>query len=341
MWPLPSKPTRPALLSEYPLSQCVFTSNAELFGRLHQSEEFSDCKVICGPYHFKLHKVILASHSDYFKTAFKTGTFKASPSYLAAGESATDSRQEGSSGTIELKAIQKDAEYSSEAEDVCDDPEIVKLMVEYFYHYDYLRNPDPVPVQDDVQPAIPSVPTFQSAQSNAYAVLTAFSSGQYGNANPVAPVSSPRRSQVYIIEHAKVFAMAIKYQVEGLQDLAAAKFKQSAEMDWDHEDFAEAISIVHDSTPESVSQLRDIVADAIHEHFDALQNKRVQTVICNIPRLAYDLLKRKCEKPSRLVENGLTGYCPKCSQPLTCYYQAPGAILSSSGVCYSCGFTGT
>ena len=51
--------------------------------RLHQSEEFSDCKLICGPYNFNLHKVILASQSD-----------------------------------------------STEGDDVCDEPEIVKLMVE-------------------------------------------------------------------------------------------------------------------------------------------------------------------------------------------------------------------
>lgn len=44
--------------------------------RLHQSEEFSDCKLICGPYNFNLHKVILASQSDYFRTAFKQGTFE-------------------------------------------------------------------------------------------------------------------------------------------------------------------------------------------------------------------------------------------------------------------------
>ena len=44
--------------------------------RLRDSEELSDCTLICGPYHFNLHKFALASQSDYFKTAFKKGTFK-------------------------------------------------------------------------------------------------------------------------------------------------------------------------------------------------------------------------------------------------------------------------
>lgn len=43
--------------------------------------------------------------------------------------------QEGKTGTIELKSTAD----SDDDEAVCDDPEIVKLMVGYFYHLDYLH----------------------------------------------------------------------------------------------------------------------------------------------------------------------------------------------------------
>ena len=55
------------------LARCIADGSSY---RLHESEEFSDCKLICGPYHFNLHRVILASQSDYFRAAFKQGTFK-------------------------------------------------------------------------------------------------------------------------------------------------------------------------------------------------------------------------------------------------------------------------
>ena len=42
----------------------------------------------------------------------------------------TDSRQEGDTGIIKLKATTSDDETSTEGDDVCDEPEIVKLMVE-------------------------------------------------------------------------------------------------------------------------------------------------------------------------------------------------------------------
>lgn len=49
---------------------------ADIDTSLRESEELSNCKSMCGPYHFNLHEAVLASHSDYFRTAFKTGTFK-------------------------------------------------------------------------------------------------------------------------------------------------------------------------------------------------------------------------------------------------------------------------
>lgn len=84
----------------------------------------------------------------------------------------------------------------------------------------------------------------------------------------------------------------------GLRDLAASKFKDSAEANWSHPDFAQTISIVYNSTPEDVTQLRNVVANILSGHFEALKNKaEIETVICDIPRLAYALLKRSRESP--------------------------------------------
>ena len=39
-------------------------------------------------------------------------------------------------------AIQSDSGASDDSNDIYDDPEIVKLMVNYFYHFDYLPDAD-------------------------------------------------------------------------------------------------------------------------------------------------------------------------------------------------------
>lgn len=126
----------------------------------------------------------------------------------------TDKSQEGETGVIELKATTHDAEH---ADISCDDPEIVKLMIEYFYHFDYLRD--------------------------------------------LAAPSTSATPDPFLIEHAKVFAMAVKHQADGLGQLAARKFEKAASIYWDHKDFAQAAHVVYTSTPDDVQDLRRAVAN--------------------------------------------------------------------------------
>ena len=195
----------------------------------------------------------------------------------------------------------------ADSSDVCDDPEIVRLMIEYFYLFDY--------------------GTQLSDGTSASAVA-----------------SPPLNVKSYIIEHAKVFAMAVKYQADGLRELAAAKFKTNVTAGgyWAHEDFLSAISIVYASTPEDVLDLRQVVEDVLHKHFDTLKvNEDMVAIVRGIEGLTYSLLDRRsmtacsqeqciytivrscarCRKKSR--------YCISCSE-------AHGASR-----CSACGWVST
>lgn len=197
---------------------------------LHDSEQFSDCTIVCGPCQFKAHKFLLSTHSEYFSKAFQIDTFK-----------------EGESGQLELKATQPDSEDSVDA---CDDPEIVKWMIHYFYHLDYLNSQS----QED-------------------------------------PTRAPE-TEVHLVEHAKVFAMTIKYQVQGLRNLAASKFEASVAKHWKHDDFSHATYIVYTSTPDDITALRKIVATPIHDNIRLFRKKEeIQSLLRSIPGLAYDLLE--------------------------------------------------
>jgi hypothetical protein len=150
-------------------------------------------------------------------------------------------------------------------------------MVYFFYHFDYLPDAEPPsPTVEDTATASDDEPI--TTQGSASATVQ-------------ASVASPPR--VHIIEHARVFAMAVKYQVDGLRALAAAKFKQSVKAHYTHDDFIHAISVVHTSTAEDVKELRNIVGDTIHDHYDTLDlDPEFGDVVCGIPRLAYGLLSR-------------------------------------------------
>ena len=163
-------------------------------------------------------------------------------------------------------------------------------MFHYFYHLDYLPDAElPQPTMEAAATATDQkTEDLVSDKESMPASLTT-------EAPTPTTVSSSVTSQprVYIIEHTKVFAIAVKYQVEGLRNLAIAKFKQSAKTHWDHEDFVHAIAIVHDPKLDDVPQLRVIVADILYEHFGAMKHRaEIETLICKTPSLSYAMFKR-------------------------------------------------
>lgn len=197
-------------------------------------------------------------------------------------------------------------------------------MVEYFYHFDYLRNLSGVQSKEAEGPTPSKKPKIAPKNTRAQAASPA----------PVAPSSSgsqPRAERIFMIEHAKVFAMAIKYQVDGLQSLALARFISSVTTHWNHEDFAHTIFVAFNSTPENITQLRDVVTDALHEHFEELQNKaEIETVVCGLPCLTYALLKR-----SRIPKASL--HCEQRMHPAQSLYNINcKACNFTSKACYGC-----
>jgi hypothetical protein len=187
--------------------------------------------------------------------------------------------------------LPSDENDQNDAVEECDNPEIIKLMISSFYHLEY------------------SCDTFLPIEQNAKL---------HASSVQASPGSVPS-----VLTHAKVFAAAVKYQADGLRDLAAEKFENTIRFFWDDEVFAEVVSVVFHSTPEDVSTLRNIVIETLYSHLDVLKDKKdIQAVLCEIPRLAYVLLKRKCDKrspkPTRhsysAYDDGETRLCLVCDQ---------------------------
>ena len=171
------------------------------------------------------------------------------------------------------------------------------MMIEYFYHFDYLRDVGLTPTakpkvskdpkaEVDVNDWLSSLPKKTKSKKSSLANDT------------VSLFGSPTESRVYIIEHAKVFAMAIKYQIDG-------------------------------TTADDVHQLRQIVSDTLHEHLDDLKDKKeIEVVVRGIPGLAYDLMKRSREPVSQTVScvqgHGVKDAVTKCHQCREVYFPCSG-----------------
>jgi hypothetical protein len=81
--------------------------------------------------------------------------------------------------------------------------------------------------------------------------------------------------------------------VAALRRLAVTKFKHSVDPHWDHEDLSHAIHVVYHSTPDDVTDLRDIIAETVYSHFEELDTEDAfKAVVSSTASLAYGLLER-------------------------------------------------
>jgi hypothetical protein len=203
-------------------------------------------------------------------------------------------------------------------------------MVEYFYHLDYFQDVDEVPdVATPEEPA--AAPTRKKTRTSAAS----------SRAKKVAPPqsSSPPTPKVHLIEHAKLFAMAVKYHVDALRDLAAQKFRDEVAQHWNHEDLAHAVHLIYTTTADEVTQLREDAAEALYNHSDELLGKaEITTLLRSINGLACDLYMRDRGR-ERVFCNNVDAHCGKYWE-LTCEKCGFSAkycgICTGRGVCFNC-----
>ncbi|GAB1741708.1 hypothetical protein NU219Hw_g7121t1 [Hortaea werneckii] len=233
---------------------------------LLKNGSLTDLTLVCGSYRHKVHKAILCAHSDYF----------AAPSNFA----------EGVTNTLHLQGIG-----DGENDEACDDPEAVKLMISYFYDFDYSA---PV-IVDTSQPKAKGFGSVivDTSQPKAKGFGSWFGRETPANRSCPPPTNGNRSAAPdgNMVMHARVFAAAVKYRVASLANLAADKFTAAVDMNWRHDSFAETVHIVYSTTPEDVRALRDVIMMTLHRQGDVLfKVDAVRQVVKKNKDLMFDLL---------------------------------------------------
>lgn len=116
-----------------------------------------------------------------------------------------------------------------------------------------------------------------------------------------------QRKHSNVVMHAKIFAVAVKYQVPALRKMSASRFAEDAEISWDHSHFAEVGHVVYTATPEDVRELRDIVLATINDHPDLLDKASVEEVMKDVGALSFKLLRVARGMPFSVKENEVEG----------------------------------
>lgn len=103
----------------------------------------------------------------------------------------------------------------------------------------------------------------------------------------------------HLVQHTRVYALAEKYDVPSLKQLAKSKFEMAMACWYDSPEFAHAIEEVYCSTVDSDRGLRDVVLETFRCHPQLASTQDVYEVIKDTPTLARELFK---------VERGIPVY---------------------------------
>ena len=171
-----------------------------------------------------------------------------------------------------------------------DDPQAVKCLLLYLYTFDYPEEDDcdvPVTMYRSYTPPVPSAAT--EAESIFGTV-----SGWYDGFTP----HDPR-----MMNNVLVYAIAEKYDIPELKDLAKHKFHTLASSKWPHDDFHAVTEAVFSTTPETDMGLRQIVMDICGEHSeDILRDKESRAMFFEEKAIAAVILDAAVRKTDQLVK---------------------------------------
>ncbi|KAL2349830.1 hypothetical protein BJ546DRAFT_604519 [Cryomyces antarcticus] len=195
------------------------------------STQYSDLKIRCSDgREIKAHRVVLSSQSPVFAAACR-GPFR-----------------EASSGVIDLD------------DDV---PYAVHAMLHWFYHFDYGYDSKAreTPASIHVEATAPD--DKGKPQLDQHIDKKQKADHQAGKTQVKSDVSP-------LVFHVRTYAIADKYDLPGLKELACSKFAGVAAKAWDSPSFTLAIRSIYATTPSTDRGLRDVVIKIAHVHMTAL-----------------------------------------------------------------------
>ncbi|KAH4979754.1 hypothetical protein HBH69_185290 [Parastagonospora nodorum] len=236
---------------------------------LLDSGKYSDLTITCGDETHKVHKNIVCTRCGFFERAER----------FAIGREAAEN-------AISLPE---------------DEPKIIALLLEFLYTSEYTPK---LPANDSPANALPRSRFPHSCDpSHMFPRLCAHHTCGVNCRYDCraftcrfCPAIPPKGDDSQLLLHSKLYSLADKYDVPGLQDLAAVKFKTACAVFWKMEAFPAVAEHVFTSTPDADMGLRTIVKMLLLEHRqDLVKKDGIKSFLEKRPELMYELLVHNAE----------------------------------------------
>jgi hypothetical protein len=202
-----------------------------------------------------------------------------------------------------------------------DEPETVKLLIQYLYEGEYEPFLPPVaPPASTVVVSTPDKRKKSSSKNMEYNFVFPHTCyDRYGDCgNPrlcphhhcgndcnyacirfvctVCTTPALTGSSSQLLTHSKIYEVAEKYEVTGLKELAREKFNRGCKLFWNTSDFHIAARHAFSTTPENDGGLRNLVSRTIAEHIQLAQKPEIRTLLMQFNGLALGVLDAKSEE---------------------------------------------
>lgn len=141
-----------------------------------------------------------------------------------------------------------------------------------------------------VATAVPEVDTVEASESGSL-VEDSWAFGSVKKSKNDKKKKKRKTSKLYLKDHGRdlaterlvvntlMYALADKYAIENLKELAKLKFEAAMVQNWDGQVFAHAAELVFTSTPSTDQGLRAIVSKTLNDHRELVNYDEVRNLL--------------------------------------------------------------
>jgi len=178
-----------------------------------------------------------------------------------------------------------------------DDPHAVERMLAYLYTSDYCDGDYSGPVEDEASPE--EAPTDEPENEEQSASMSQSITEEQDNASATTDETS-------LLNNILVYAVAEKYGIAELKELAKAKFQGRVGSLLSAKEFPEIIRELYRTTPSSDRELRDIVAQVCAQQGSTIvDSPDLNTIVVEVGEFGLDLLREVLKYENRRLEEAV------------------------------------
>jgi len=282
--------------------------------RLHLGGKYSDLTITCNDRQWSVHKAILCSRSGFFDGACSNRFREADTGVIDLSEDDEDAIEHMIHYFYHLDYLNDESDHEASA--VFSHRLLSNARRRLPKKLDLSMVEDPLLSQAGYCAPEPNVasPSATDASISINTDMSQFKNKVKSPRTPRSPAKnrqhlSPYDSEAnsdyesyddeeevgeeesHLLTHTRVYALAEKYDIPSLKELAQSKFEMAMACYYDSSEFADAIEEVYCSTIDTDRGLRDIVLQAFRAHPALATTQDVYAVIKETPALAMELYK--------------------------------------------------